>query len=43
MYTWVGYLHMSANEKNIPEAQVIALMNAVSYAMNFYAPFEKDK
>ena len=36
MYTWVGYLHMSANEKNIPESQVVAIMKAVAYGMAFY-------
>ena len=43
MYTWIGYLHMSANEKSVPEAQVVSIMKAVAYGMNFYAPFEKDK
>ena len=43
MYTWVGYMHMSATEKNIPEEQIVTLMKVISNGMRFYAPFEDDR
>ena len=43
VYTWVGYLYTSCEEKGVGADQIKDLMGlVVGYALKFYAPFTQD-